>query len=99
MCAVCRVCAVLSGVFAAAAERYYKVAAEGLRVCERLVKVLREDVAQTVDTDMVPVAKVSRHCRWLVRLWGAGVVVAVCFQVGVFVEGVRGGGCMSGLQV
>lgn len=51
-----------TGVFAAAAERYYKVAAEGLRVCERLVRVLREDVGQTVDSDMVPVAKGMYSC-------------------------------------
>ncbi len=35
-------------VFAAAGERYYKVAAEALRVCEQLVRVIRPDSAAPV---------------------------------------------------
>ncbi len=48
-----------AGVFAAASERYYKVAAEALRVCERMVPVLRADVEEPVDAGMVPVAQVG----------------------------------------
>lgn len=47
------------GVYACAAERYYKVSAEALRVCERLVPVLRGDSSQPVDNSMVGVAQVS----------------------------------------
>lgn len=47
------------GVYATASERYYKVAAEALRVCERVVPVLRQDVEEPVDAAMVPVAQVS----------------------------------------
>lgn len=49
----------LSGVYTAASERYYKVAAEALRVCERLVPVLRADVEEPVDAAIVPVAQVG----------------------------------------
>lgn len=50
--------AMFAGVYAAASERYYKVAAEALRVCERLVVVLRQDVEEPVDAAMTPLAQV-----------------------------------------
>jgi len=81
------VCVCASGVFAAAAERYYKVAAEGLRVCERLVRVLREDVGQTVDSDMVPVAKV--------RTRGVGGGRRRAARRGIYLETFLGGPCVS----
>ncbi|PRW59351.1 cullin-associated NEDD8-dissociated 1 isoform B [Chlorella sorokiniana] len=39
-------------VYAAVGERYYKVAAEALRVCEQLVRVIRPDVAAPVPEAM-----------------------------------------------
>lgn len=39
-------------VYAAVGERYYKVAAEALRVCEQLVRVIRPDVAAPVPDAM-----------------------------------------------
>jgi cullin-associated NEDD8-dissociated protein 1 len=60
-----------TGVFMAAAERYYKVAAEALRVCERLVPVLRQDPEEPVDAALAPIAQVgarwSAGCIWLLR--------------------------------
>ncbi|MEW5303601.1 MAG: hypothetical protein WDW36_006278 [Sanguina aurantia] len=44
-----------SPIFAAVGERYYKVAAEALRVCEALVAVLRPDVAAAVKPRLRPV--------------------------------------------
>jgi hypothetical protein len=57
-------------VYAAASERYYKVAAEALRVCERLVLVLRQDVGEPVDAAMAPLAQVCM--RVSVWLFGGG---------------------------
>ena len=42
-------------VFAAAGERYYKVSAEALRVCEQLVRVIRPDATAPLQ----PALKVS----------------------------------------
>jgi cullin-associated NEDD8-dissociated protein 1 len=47
-----------AGVFAAASERYYKVAAEALRVCKRLVPVLRADPEAPADAALAPLAQV-----------------------------------------
>lgn len=61
----------LSGVYTAAAERYYKVSAEALRVCEGLVPVLRSDVEEPVDAAMVPIAQVVRRCVCVSKAGGA----------------------------
>lgn len=60
------------GVYAAASERYYKVAAEALRVCEKLVPVLRQDVEEPVDAAMTPLAQVQggSYGFWAVTIWG-----------------------------
>ncbi|KAI3438734.1 hypothetical protein D9Q98_001153 [Chlorella vulgaris] len=46
--------ALSKSVYAAAGERYYKVAAEALRVCEQLVRVIRPDTAAPVGPAMQP---------------------------------------------
>lgn len=49
-------------VYAAVGERYYKVAAEALRVCEQLVRVMRPDVGAPVDAAMQPLVKPLYDC-------------------------------------
>ncbi|KAL4425586.1 hypothetical protein ABPG75_009602 [Micractinium tetrahymenae] len=49
-------------VYAAVGERYYKVAAEALRVCEQLVRVIRPNVAAPVDAAMQPLVRPLYDC-------------------------------------
>jgi hypothetical protein len=62
------------GVTSVASERYYKVSAEALRVCERLVPVLRGEEGGPVDPAMVPVAQVrggGHTAGWLLGVFMA----------------------------
>ncbi|PSC76088.1 cullin-associated NEDD8-dissociated 1 isoform B [Micractinium conductrix] len=49
-------------VFEAVGERYYKVAAEALRVCEQLVRVVRPDVGAPMDASLQPLVKPLYEC-------------------------------------
>lgn len=57
-------------MFAAAGERYYKVAAEALRVCEQLVRIIRPDPTQPLQAGLQ--VRASRlfllHCQIIVLL-------------------------------
>lgn len=72
---------VATGVTSAASERYYKVSAEALRVCERLVPVLRGEGGAPVDPAMVPVAQVGDCgivCLQTATSWLPHLLVVSC---------------------
>uniref|UniRef100_A0A383V8K4 TATA-binding protein interacting (TIP20) domain-containing protein n=1 Tax=Tetradesmus obliquus TaxID=3088 RepID=A0A383V8K4_TETOB len=51
-----------SGVFAAVGERYYKVAAEALRVCEQMVSVIRPNPPAPTAPELAPVVAGMFSC-------------------------------------
>eukprot|EP00878_Enallax_costatus_P002222 GHUV01002394.1.p1 GENE.GHUV01002394.1~~GHUV01002394.1.p1 ORF type:complete len:958 (+),score=265.35 GHUV01002394.1:286-3159(+) len=50
------------GVFTAAGERYYKVAAEALRVCEQMISVIRPNPPAAVESKLTPVVQPLYSC-------------------------------------
>eukprot|EP00879_Flechtneria_rotunda_P007662 GHRR01008035.1.p1 GENE.GHRR01008035.1~~GHRR01008035.1.p1 ORF type:complete len:648 (+),score=253.35 GHRR01008035.1:1250-3193(+) len=51
-----------TGVFAAVGERYYKVAAEALRVCEQMVSVVRSDLSAPVPDNLTQLVQDMFRC-------------------------------------